>query len=100
MEFKVGEQVLLKVSPIKGVINFGKRGKLIPWYFGPFEVLENVGLVAYRFALPQGMLGFHPIFHVSMLKRYHEDGDYIIKWGLVLLYKDLAFEEKLVAIID
>ncbi|WMV41855.1 hypothetical protein MTR67_035240 [Solanum verrucosum] len=67
------------VSPMKGVMRFGKKGKLSPRYIGPFEVLECVGLVAYRFALPPNLLGVHPIFHVSMLKRYHGDRDYIIK---------------------
>ena len=63
-----GEQVLLKVSPMKGVMRFGKRGKLSPRYIGPFEVLKRVGEVAYELALPPGLSGVQPIFHVSMLK--------------------------------
>ena len=66
-----GEQVLLKVSPMKGVMRFGKRGKLSPRYIGPFEVIKRVGEVAYELALPPGLSGVHPVFHVSMLKRYH-----------------------------
>ena len=66
-----GEQVLLKVSPMKGVMRFGKRGKLSPRYIGPFEVLKGVGEVVYELALPPGLSGVHPVFHVSMLKRYH-----------------------------
>ena len=69
-----GEQVLLKVTPMKGVIRFGKRGKLSPMYIGPFEVLKRVGEVDYELALPQGLSGVHPVFHVSTLKRYHGDG--------------------------
>ncbi|TMX03423.1 hypothetical protein EJD97_016465 [Solanum chilense] len=55
-----GEQVLLKVSPMKGVMRFGKRGKLSPRYIGPFEVLKRLGEVAYELALPPGLSGVHP----------------------------------------
>ena len=79
-----GEQVLLKFSPMKGVMRFGKRGKLSPRYIGPFEVLKRVGEVAYELALPPGLSGVHPVFHVPMLKRYHGDGNYIIRWDSVL----------------
>ena len=73
MEFTEGEQVLLKVSPMKGVMRLGKRGKLSPMYIGPFEVLKRVGEVAYELALPPGLSGVYTVFHVSMLKRYHGD---------------------------
>ena len=69
LEFMEGEQVLLKVSPMKGVMRFGKRGKLSPRYIGPFEVMKRVGEVAYELALPPGLSGVHPVFHVSMLKK-------------------------------
>ena len=57
-----GEQVLLKVSPMKGVMRFGKRGKLSPRYIGPFEVLKRIGEVACELALPPGLSGVHPVF--------------------------------------
>ena len=69
LEFMEGEQALLKVSPMKGVMRFDKRGKLSPRYIGTFEVLKHVGEVAYELALPPGLSGVHPVFHVSMLKR-------------------------------
>ena len=85
-----GEQVLLKVSPLKGVMRFGKMGKLSPRYIGPFEVLKRVGEVSYELALPPGLSGVRPVFHVSMLKRYHGDGNYIIRWDSVLLDENLS----------
>ncbi|XP_069145427.1 uncharacterized protein [Solanum lycopersicum] len=94
LEFMEGEQVLLKVSPMKGVMRFGKRGKLSPMYIGSFEVLKRVGEVAYEFAFPPGLSGVHPVFDVSMLKRYHGDGNYIIHWDSVLLDDNLSYEEE------
>ena len=67
----VGERVLLKVSPMKGVMRFGKKGKLSPRYIGPFEVVERIGEVAYQLALPPGLSSVHQVFHISMLKKYH-----------------------------
>ena len=99
MTFQVREQVLLKVSPMKGVIRFGKKDKLSHRYIGQFKVLDCVGLVAYRLALPPSLSGVHPVFHVSMLKKYHGDGDYIIKWDSVVLDKDLQYEEEPIAIL-
>ncbi|XP_069148239.1 uncharacterized protein [Solanum lycopersicum] len=95
-----GEQVLLKVSPMKGVMQFGKRSKISPRYIGLFEVLKRVGEVAYELALPPGLSGVHPVFHVSMLKGYHGDGNYIIRWDSVLLDDNLSYEEETVTILD
>ncbi|WMV40876.1 hypothetical protein MTR67_034261 [Solanum verrucosum] len=61
-----GEQVLLKVSPMKGVTRFGKQGKLSPRYICSFEVLKSVGEITYELSLPPGLSGVHPIFHVCM----------------------------------
>ncbi|GJY03726.1 putative reverse transcriptase domain-containing protein [Tanacetum coccineum] len=73
MEFQVGDKVMLKVSPWKGVVRFGKRGKLNPRYVGPFKVLEKVGEVAYKLELPEELSRVHNTFHVSNLKKCHAD---------------------------
>nr|GEV58842.1 putative reverse transcriptase domain-containing protein [Tanacetum cinerariifolium] len=69
MEFQVGDKVMLKVSPWKGVVRFGKRGKLNPRYVGPFKVLERFGDVAYKLDLPEELSRVHNTFHMSNLKR-------------------------------
>ncbi|GKA78552.1 putative reverse transcriptase domain-containing protein, partial [Tanacetum coccineum] len=69
LEFSVGDYVLLKVSPWKGVVHFGKKGKLAPRFVGPFEIVEKVGHVAYRLDLPEELNGVHDTFHVSNLKK-------------------------------
>ncbi|XP_055830792.1 uncharacterized protein LOC129899805 [Solanum dulcamara] len=96
----MGEQVLLKVSPIKSVIRFGKKGKLSPHYIGLFKILDCVEPMDYRLALPPSLSRVHLVLYVYMLKKYHGDGYYIIKWDSVLLDKDLQYEEKLIAILD
>ncbi|GKA71502.1 putative reverse transcriptase domain-containing protein [Tanacetum coccineum] len=72
-EFQVGDKVMLKVLPWKGVVHFGKRGKLNPRYVGPFKVLEKVGEVAYKLELPKELSRVHNIFHVSNLKKCYAD---------------------------
>ncbi|GKG35090.1 hypothetical protein Tco_0440244, partial [Tanacetum coccineum] len=69
LEFSVGDYVLLKVSPWKGVVRFGKKRKLAPRFVGPFEIIENVGHVAYRLDFPGELNGVHDTFHVSNLKK-------------------------------
>nr|GEW43445.1 retrotransposon protein, putative, Ty3-gypsy subclass [Tanacetum cinerariifolium] len=69
LEFSLGDYVLLKVSPWKGVVRFGKKGKLAPRFVGPFEIVDKVGLVSYRFRLPKELNGVHDTFHVSNLKK-------------------------------
>nr|GFC26027.1 putative reverse transcriptase domain-containing protein [Tanacetum cinerariifolium] len=73
LEFQVGDKVMLKVSPWKGVIRFGKRGKLNPRYIGPFKILAKVGTVAYRLELPEQLSKVYSTFHVSKLKKCMAD---------------------------
>jgi hypothetical protein len=79
VEFQVGDFVFLKVSPIRGVRRFGKKGKLAPRYVGPFSVESRVGKVAYELRLPQHMAGVHPVFHVSMLRKHVPDGRQVVE---------------------
>ncbi|GKB95170.1 hypothetical protein Tco_0981307, partial [Tanacetum coccineum] len=69
LDFSVGDYVLLKVSPWKGVLRFGKKEKLAPRFFGPFEITEKVCPIAYRLDLPEELNGVHDTFHVSNLKK-------------------------------
>ena len=69
LEFDVGDQIYLKISPMKGVRRFGSMGKLSPSYVGPYEILQHVGEVAYELALPTEVASIHPVFHLSILKK-------------------------------
>ena len=78
LEFEVGDHVCLKVIPKRGVVRFGKQGKLTPRYIGPFMVLEKVGTIAYHLVLPPSVLGVHEVFHVSMLRKYTPDPAHVV----------------------
>ena len=77
MSFSYGDLIFLKVSPMKEVMRFGKKGKLAPRYIGPFEILLRVGEVAYRLVLSPELSRVHPRFHVSMLRKYISDPSHI-----------------------
>ena len=100
LEFEVGDHVFLKVMLKRGVVRFGKRDKLSPRFVGPFEILERVGIVAYRLALPPSMSGVHEVFHVSMLQRYTLDPAHVVDWGDIEVDTDRTFEEGPVCILD
>ncbi|GJY12955.1 putative reverse transcriptase domain-containing protein [Tanacetum coccineum] len=89
MVFQVGDNVMLKVSPWKGVVRFGKRGKLNPRYVGPFKVIERVRTVAYKLELPQQLSRVHNTFHVSNLKKCLSDE------SLVIPLEELRVDDKL-----
>ena len=92
--------VFLKVSPMKGVMRFGKKGKLAPRYIGPFEILERIGMVTYRLALPPNLSQMHQVFHISMLRKYILDPSHVLQPQNVELNEDLMFEQEPIAIVD
>nr|GEY20511.1 reverse transcriptase domain-containing protein [Tanacetum cinerariifolium] len=100
LEFQVGDRVTLKVSPWKGVVRFGKRGKLNPRYIGPFKVLAKVGTVAYRLELPEQLSKVHSMFHVSNLKKCLSDEPLAISLDEVHIDDKLRFVEEPVEVMD
>ncbi|GJV50688.1 putative reverse transcriptase domain-containing protein [Tanacetum coccineum] len=100
LEFEVGDRVLLKVSPWKGMIHFGKKGKLAPRYVGPFEILERIGPVAYRLRLPEELRGEHDTFHVSNLKKCLADANLHVPLNEIKVNQTLCFVEEPVEIMD
>ncbi|GKE55539.1 hypothetical protein Tco_1494724, partial [Tanacetum coccineum] len=100
LEFQVGYRVMLKVSPRKGIIRFGKRGKLNPQYIGPFKILERIGPVAYKVELLEELSNVHNTFHVPNLKKYLSDESLVIPMKELRLDDKLNFVEETVEIMD
>ena len=73
LEFSVGDLVFVKISPLRKVVRFGRKGKLAPRFVGPFPILERIGALAYRVSLPEKMAGVHNVFHVSHLRKCVHD---------------------------
>ncbi|XP_009627165.1 uncharacterized protein [Nicotiana tomentosiformis] len=100
LEFKDGDQVFLKVLPMKGVMRFGKKGKISPRFIGPYRILKRIGEVAYKLELPALMTLVHPIFHVSMLRGYVPDPAHIVSPEVVEINDGLTYDEEPVEILD
>nr|GFC31411.1 putative reverse transcriptase domain-containing protein [Tanacetum cinerariifolium] len=100
MEFQVGDKLMLKVSPWKGVVRFGKRGKLNPRYVGPFKVLERIGDVAYKLNLPEELSRVHNTLHVSNLKKCHADEPFAVSLDELHFDDKLHYEEEPVEIMN
>ncbi|GJT70640.1 putative reverse transcriptase domain-containing protein [Tanacetum coccineum] len=100
LEFEVSDRVLLRVSPWKGVVRFGKKGKIAPRYVGPFEILKRISLVAYRLRLPEELNSVHDTFHVSNLKKCLVDANLHVPLDEIRVDKTLCFVEEPVEILD
>ena len=100
LEFQVGDKVMLKVSPWKGVIRFGKRGKLNPRYIGPFKIIAKIGPVAYRLELPQELGSVHNVFHVCNLKKCLSNESLAIPLEEIHVDERLNFIEQPIEIMD
>nr|GEW92278.1 hypothetical protein [Tanacetum cinerariifolium] len=98
--FEVGDMVMLKVSPWKGVIRFGKLGKLSLWYIRPFKIIERIGPVAYKLELPEKLRGIHNTFYVSNLKKCLADENLVIPLKEIQLDDKLHFIEEPVDVMD
>ena len=94
LEFEVGDIVFLKISPWKGVLRFGKRGKLSPRYIGQYRIVERIGEVAYRLQLPSDLDRIHDVFHVSMLRKYITNPSHVLTEQLVEIQENLTYEEE------
>ncbi|XP_038889217.1 uncharacterized protein LOC120079104 [Benincasa hispida] len=99
LEFKIGDKVFLKVTPIKGVLRYGRKEKLSLRFIGPFEVLERIGLVAYRLAFPPSLSSVHNVFHVSMLRKYATDPSHVVDFEPLWLNGNLSYEAREVKIL-
>ena len=99
IRYEIGEKMFLKVSPWKKVIRFGKKGKLSSKFIDPYEVIEKVGPVAYRLALPPDLEKIHNVFHVSMLRRYRSNPSHVVSTETIELRPDLTYEEEIVEIL-
>ena len=97
--YEVGDKVFLKVSPWRKILRFGKRGKLSPRFIGPYEILERIGPVAYRLALPIELAKLHDVFHVSLFRKYRSDESYILPVQEVQVQQDFSYDEELKAIL-
>ncbi|KAL0561487.1 hypothetical protein IC582_001915 [Cucumis melo] len=99
LEFAVGDKVFLKVAPMRGVLRFERRGKLSPRFVGPFEILERIGPVAYRLALPPSLSTVHDVFHVSMLRKYVPDPSHVVDYEPLEIDENLSYAEQPVEVL-
>ncbi|XP_075083643.1 uncharacterized protein LOC142167377 [Nicotiana tabacum] len=100
LEFDVEDWIFLKVSPMKGVMRFGKKGKLSPRYVGPYKIIRRIGRVAYELDLPLELEAVHHVFHVFMLRKCIGDPSRITSIEDIHIAEDLYYAEVPVVILD
>ncbi|GKF16392.1 putative nucleotidyltransferase, ribonuclease H [Tanacetum coccineum] len=100
LEFQPGEHVFLKVSPTRGVRRFGIKGKLSPRFIGPFEILDRIGEVSYRLALPPQLSHVHNVFHVSLLRGYKYHPLHVVSYPFDQIREDLSYTKEPESILD
>ncbi|XP_073061749.1 uncharacterized protein [Primulina eburnea] len=100
LAFEVGDHVFVKIAPLKGVMRFGKKGKLSPRFIEPFEILDRIGERAYRLALPPDLDKVHNVFHVSMLRKYVSNPIHVLRHEPLDLMPNLSYHERPVQILD
>lgn len=100
MEFQVGDKVYLKLSPLRMATQGHKKGKLSPRYIGPYDVLERIGLIAYRVDLPTALSNLHDVFHVSQLRKHKPDPSQIMPSKAAEVRENLSYLERPTKILD
>ncbi|XP_073291016.1 uncharacterized protein [Primulina huaijiensis] len=100
LEFEFGDHVFVKIAPLKGIMRFGRKGKLSPRFIGPFEILDWIGERAYRLALPPNLDRVHNVFHVSMLKKYISNPSHVLRHEPLDLMPNLTYQEVPIQILD
>nr|KYP45839.1 Retrotransposable element Tf2 [Cajanus cajan] len=100
LEFAEGEHVFLKVTPTSGVGRALKVRKLTPRFVGLYQIIQRVGPVAYRLALPPSLSNLHDVFHVSQLRKYVHDPSHVVELDDVQVKENLTFEKLPVAVVD
>ena len=100
LEFQVDDWVFLNVSPMKGVMRFGKKGKLSPIYVGFYKILKRVGKVAYKLELPAELAAVHPVFHISFSKKCVGDSASVVQLESVAVKDIISYEDVPVEILD
>ena len=96
----MGNRVLLKISPMRGVMRFGKKGKLSPRFIEPFEITQRVGRLVYRVTLSPNLVEMHDVFHVSMPRKYITNPDIIVEYKPLVMQKGLTYVKEPVKIVD